>query len=49
MVPLSGDAANQIFRDLEDWNRILADTSLIQPRPDPRAIIETSAAGGRVP
>lgn len=33
MVPLSGESANQIFRDLEDWNRILAATSIKPPQP----------------
>jgi hypothetical protein len=33
MVRLTGEAANQIFRDLEDWNRILAGSSLSPPSP----------------
>jgi hypothetical protein len=40
MARLSGDASNpivpnaeQIFKDLQDWNRILADTSLSPPSP----------------
>jgi len=33
MVPLSGDNANQIFRDLEDWNRILQNISVKPPQP----------------
>jgi hypothetical protein len=33
MVPLNEAEANQIFRDFEDWNRILQDTSLKPPTP----------------
>lgn len=33
MVRLSGEEANRIFAELAEWEHILKDTSLAQPRP----------------
>lgn len=33
MVRLSGEEANRIFEELAEWEHILKDTSLAQPRP----------------
>jgi hypothetical protein len=33
LVPFSGDYSNQLFKELEDWNRILTGTSLAPPAP----------------
>ncbi|MBX3568383.1 MAG: hypothetical protein KF914_10015 [Rhizobiaceae bacterium] len=33
MVRLSGEASNQIFAELADWEQVLKDTSLAKPTP----------------
>jgi hypothetical protein len=33
MARLSGESSNQLFKELEDWNRILSATSLAPKGP----------------